>query len=548
MALRSETYISRFEYEAAKELLDILKAQSSLYEFGKQAWHLLEGPNVPFKDSWHFGALCEHLEACKTREIRNLLINMPPRTGKSSFISVFLSAWWWLTEPSTQFFYASFDMRLSRRDSLRTRRLIESEWYQRRFGHLFSLMGDQNTIEKFENNMLGSRACTSTRSSSVGHGGDIKIIDDPNVISIKPNQVETDANREAVIEWYSGMWVTRFKDPKTEVNILSQQRSHQRDLSGYVLALEDKTQRDWVHLMLPMEYESSRRCKTIILPSSKGKAWEDPREKEGEYLWPSFMAKAELDKLKRQLASSYRVAGQLQQRPAPSEGGLILKKWFPWWKKPKPPKMYAIVQSWDTALTDKKSSSYSACTTWGLFLDDKKMKNLILLGRWRQKVAYPDLRVHARKLYEDYRGGDIKPDGEHIPDLVLVESKATGSPLIADLRRAGIPAHGFDPTRFGDKISRVQLISHYIQDGRVWLPAMPPDFSFLRPASQDLLDMCALFPNAEANDLVDTMSQALIHLIYRSASLEHSKDEKDLDEPIGMNKNPYHPDEIDKLT
>jgi predicted phage terminase large subunit-like protein len=511
--------------EFADEFFPILDAQKSLYSFVKQTWHLLEGPNKPFIDGWHIEALCEHLQACKEGQIQNLLINLPPRCCKSTIISAMLPAWWWIEEPSKQFFYSSYDLKLAYRDSLRTRRLIETDWYIRRWGHVYQLCSDQKNIKKFENTKLGYRACTSSRSGSTGHGGDVRICDDPNLVSIKKNQFEADAKRDAVNEWYSGAWATRFNNPKKDVNIIAQQRTNEMDLSGYLMSLEDETNKQWVKFIIPMEFEESRRCKTIIFPGNK-KRWEDPREEEGELLWPDFIGQKELKKLKSNLGNEYRIAGQLQQRPAPAEGGIIKKSWFSWWKKAKPPKIYQVIQSWDTALEANEMSAYSACTTWGLFNDDNNITNIIILGLWRGRVEYPELRKMAKRLYEDYRDdgvNEIKKDGLHIPHIVLVENKASGHSLIQDFRRIGVSAMKFDPNRYGDKIQRVRMITPWIEAGRVWVPARPPDYGRLRSFSDNLVELCAVFPNSDSRDVVDTMTQVLLRLIY-SGEISHPDD------------------------
>lgn len=517
-----DSWISEFE--------PMLKARRSLYEFCKQAWPLLEGPNKPFIDGWHIQALCEHLEACRTGEIRNLLINLPPRCGKSSILSVLFPAWWWIEEPSKQFFYSSYDLRLAKRDSLRTRRIVETDWYLRRYGHIYELTKDQKNVMKFENNKLGFRACTSSRSGSTGHGGDVRVCDDANLVSIKKNQVETDAKRSAVNEWFSGAWVTRFNDPKKDINIVSQQRTHEHDLSGYIMSLEDKTNEDWIKLILPMELENSRRCKTISLPSTKGKVWQDPRKEEGELLWPEYIGKKEVDRLKRGLGNEYRVAGQLQQRPSPAEGHIIKKEWFKWWKNAKAPKFTQIIQSWDTALSDRdfEGNAYHACTTWGLFEDDNKITNVILLGLWRGRCGYPELRNRAKRLYADYRDDAVEPPpvkGLYQPDLVIVEEKASGYSLIQDFRVAGIAALKFNPNKYGDKISRVQRITHMIEAGLIWVPARAPDFTMLKSFADLFLEMCAVFPNSEARDVIDTFTQVLLRLSV-GGYIRHPKDEK----------------------
>lgn len=495
--------------EAAKELLSRIHAKESLHEFVKQSWPILEG-GVPFIDSWHIGAVCEHIEAVVRRDIRNLLINVPPRTSKSTIISICLPAWCWITWPETQFIYGSYGQALSIDHSVRNRRLIESQWYQLRWGNSFKIVGDQNTKSRFDNNKRGYRIATSCGSYVTGFGGNILVLDDPN----NAEEGESDAIRESTNTWYDTSWSTRLNDPKKDCKIVVQQRIHESDISGHII--QNDRYDTWTKLILPMEFESIRRAKTIILPSTKPEIWEDPRKREGQLLCPDRMDIKEVNELKSALGSEYRISGQLQQRPSPEAGGIIKKVWFKWWKKPSPPKLEHVIQSWDTALSAKDSNCYSACTTWGLFYDDFNIMNVILLSLMRAKLEYPDLRRLAIRMYNDYRDDDLsKPivaSGRNVPDVVLIEAKVSGISLIQDLQRAGIIATRFDPDKYGDKIQRVRQVSHLIENGRVWLPSQPPDYKKLRPFADLFIEHCAMFPNADSRDLVDTMTQVLLRL------------------------------------
>lgn len=507
----------------ADEYESLLKAQISFPEFVRQAWPYIHGPAKPYVDGWHLGALGEHLEGVSRFEIRKLIVNYPPRTGKSTVLAVCWPAWLWLQAPHTQFYFSSHSLLLTVRDSVYCRRLIESEWYQRRWGHIFRLLDDQNTKAKFENNRNGSRSSASINSKVMGHGGDILVMDDPNTVK----DVESEVQRQNVNDFLAGGWSTRVNNPKKSAMIISQQRTHQSDASGFTM--ENDRDGEWTRLILPMEFESKRRCRTIILPSTKGQVWEDPRKEEGELLWAAMMGPKEVKSLKNSLLTEYRIAGQLQQRPAPQEGGLLKKKYFRLWNHEKMPKFFQTIQSWDTALTedDRRKSAYSACTTWGVFRDDNQILNVIALGMYRARVDYPDLRKIAKRLYLDYRDTgvvEIKTDALHRPDIVLVESKSSGISLISDFRRMGIMAFGFNPDKYGDKNARVERISDMLEGGRVWVPSLGPDFIALKPFANDLVEICSVFPNSDARDVVDSMTQVLLRLKY-GGYLTHPEDE-----------------------
>jgi predicted phage terminase large subunit-like protein len=294
--------------------------------------------------------------------------------------------------------------------------------------------------------------------------------------------------------------------------IVVQQRTHEGDISGFII--NNDVENNWVKLILPMEFELSRKSKTVVLPSTNGKIWEDWRTKEGELLWPQRIGNKEIAEAKNTLGS-YGYAGQYQQRPSPSEGGIIKKSWFRWWKNATPPQISFVLQSWDTALTANEMSAYSACTTWGVFYDENNIENVILLSMWRGRVEYPELREITKRLYFDYRdtGKEREPKfkGRNV-DMCLIEAKASGDPLIQDLAAAGIRAIPFVPNKYGDKISRVRLITPLIEGGRIWLPAREPQYDALLPYADEFLESVSCFPNADSRDLVDTMAQAFLKL------------------------------------
>ena len=163
----------------------------------RQAWHVIE-PSTPFVPGWHIDAIIEHLEAVTRGQIRNLLINVPPRHMKSLLVSVFWPAWEWIQHPERRWLYSSYAASLSIRDSVKCRRLIESPWYQSRWGDRFALTSDQNTKTRFDNNRSGYRIATSVGGAVTGEGGDRIVCDDPHNV----DEVESDSVRKATIDWW----------------------------------------------------------------------------------------------------------------------------------------------------------------------------------------------------------------------------------------------------------------------------------------------------------------------------------------------------------
>src|SRR5438105_1968887 len=154
------------------------RAVRSLREFVRQAWPIVE-PSTPFVAGFHIDAIIEHLEAITRGQIRNLIINVPPRHMKSLLVCVFWPAWEWIRYPERRWLYSSYAASLSIRDSVNCRRLIESPWYQQRWRDRFALTSDQNTKGRFDNNRSGYRLSTSVDGAATGEGGDRLVCDDP---------------------------------------------------------------------------------------------------------------------------------------------------------------------------------------------------------------------------------------------------------------------------------------------------------------------------------------------------------------------------------
>ncbi len=305
-------------------MLDMIKrerdrraASASLYEFVKQSWHVVE-PGIEFIPSWHIEEICEHLEAVTAGEIRRLLINIPPRHSKSTIVSVMWPMWEWLTTPQHKYLCASYSSTLSIRDNLKARRLVQSPWYQERWGHLFNLAGDQNAKQRFENDKTGYRIATSVGGTATGEGGSRLILDDPH----SAQEAQSDVMRESAIEWFNMVWSTRLNDPKRDAMVTVMQRLHERDVSGLVL----NEIGGWEHICIPAEWDGKKR-KTVLGPY-------DPRTKVGELICPDRFGEKEIASLKQSLGA-YGTAGQLQQDPTPSEGGILKTKFFNLWPSEK---------------------------------------------------------------------------------------------------------------------------------------------------------------------------------------------------------------------
>ncbi len=276
-----------------KQLAEDIAAIDDFRFFVRLCWPLLESSRS-FVEGWHLDALALHLQAVSNGEIKRLLVNMPPRHSKRC---------------------GSYALNLATRDNLRHRRIVKHPAFQKRFGRLFNLTKDQDAKMKFETDKGGYRMAVSVGSSATGEGGDILILDDPHNIDEK----ESDAKREAAIDWFDNTWSTRLNDQQTCAMIVVGQRIHQQDVSGHILERNDG---EWVHLNLSAEYEPGTACRTF-LPTGK-ELWHDPRTEEGELLWESRFPRSVIEKAK-QTHGALGYSALYQQAPIPP-GGYIFNK------------------------------------------------------------------------------------------------------------------------------------------------------------------------------------------------------------------------------
>jgi len=449
-------------------------------------------PGRQYYDNWHIQAICEHLEAVVSHDIRRLIINIPPRHMKSLLCSVAFPTWAWIHKPHLQFLFASYNSALSIRDSIKCRRLITSQWYQDNWDDKFQLTSDQNQKQRYENDKNGHRIALSVNSGITGEGGDVIVIDDPH--SVK--EAESDTVRASTCEWFDTAVPSRINDPKTGAFVIIMQRVHSSDLTGHILDRTKEIREDtetepdeWTHICVPAEFEAKHPHKyfTSLITASHT---EDPRTKEGELLWFDRFDKRSLDNLKTSLGS-YASAGQLQQRPSPKGGGIIKKSWWREWDPDRPiPEFLYVLQSWDTAFEAGDDAAYSAMTSWGVFAYGGTY-HIMLKSRWRDRVEYPALLHTAREKYADEQ-----------PDAVLIEKKSSGHSLVQSMRLKGIPVLTYSPDR--DKVARAHAASVLIEGQTVWHPR--------RRWATEVIDHCAVFPAGDGADIVDTVTQALLKL------------------------------------
>lgn len=488
---------------------DKADAEFSLYQFTRQAWHILH-PTTPFVEGWAVGAVAEHLQAVTEGQISRLLINIPPGCTKSMLSNVFWPSWEWGPQgmPEMQYINASYDKRLAVRDMLHTRDLISSEWFQERWP--IEWKDDDRGKEKFSNMNRGFRYATSVGGGLTGWRAQRFIIDDPHSVQL----AESDTERSTAGYWFTETTPTRFTDPKKPVYVVIMQRLHASDISGVIingLALEQ----DWTVLTLPMEFEPEYRSWTCV-PSKYGQArmevvrkegdpvlryvpsddgemlyLQDPRTKPNELLWPERYDRPAVDDLKIQLTlegGDYAVACQLQQRPVPREGGMFKCDQISFVDAPLEG---AAVRGWDLAASKDKTSPY----TVGV--------KLILANDGRLCISHcVRLRGDADEVRDAIKAAAIQ-DGVDCPQDIPQDPGQAGK---AQCLQFAKDLHGYD-VRFspesGDKQQRAEPLSAQVNAGNVCMVR--------GPWNDTLLAELGLFPGSTFKDQVDALSRAYHH-------------------------------------
>lgn len=476
-------------------------------EFIEPAWSVVE-PATPFIGGYHVDAIAEHLQAIANGDLHNLIVNIPPRHSKSSLVCVLWPAWTWTQRPHLQWLFASYREALAIRDSVKTRRLITSSWYQERWGGLYRLTGDQNEKRRYENDKNGHRISIGV-GTGTGDGGDVLVLDD----AISADQAESDAYRESANDWIDATFSTRGNDPRTVARVIVMQRLHEADPTGHILDRMRDGGEPYDHLVLPAEYEPRVQvCMADLL--------HDPRTVEGEPLSPERFGPTELLRLKATMGGELMVAGQLQQRPAPAGGAVFKREWWADGQNRYDPTDQAYARtalfrylSVDTAFKDGRQNDYTAIVVGDLMPDYRLVIREIRLER----VQFYDLIdfIQTAAVTWNYDGKLEK---------ILVEEKGSGISAIQELQRAASPhwiaglIYPFMPG--GSKEYRARKMTTYPAEGLVLLPHDGPSVPWLLPfAGPDPHGNLFRFPNVTHDDDVD----AFVQLIdYLSATLSVS--------------------------
>ena len=445
----------------AKKSLAFDKAKDDFMVFTNYVW-----PN--FIHGEHHVKMARAFERVATGQCKRLIINMPPRHTKSEFASYLLPAWFLGKFPEKKVIQTSHTAELAVGFGRKVRNLVDSDVYKDIFPAV-GLQADSKAAGRWATNKGGDYFAIGVGGAVTGKGADILIIDDPHSEQEAALSETNPEIYDKTYEWYTSGPRQRLQPGGAIIIVMT--RWSKKDLTGQVIkAATQREGEEWEVIDFP-----------ALLPT-------------GRPLWPEFWSKIELEALKNELPHAKWMA-QYMQQPTSDVSAIVKREWWKIWEHDDPPQCEFLIQSWDTAFLKTQRSDYSACTTWGVFYhpDDRGIDqaNIILLNAVKKRMEFPELKQRAYEEWKDWQ-----------PDAMIVEAKAAGSPLIFELRAMGIPVQEFTPSKGNDKIARLNAVADLFASGHVWVPNTH--------WAEELVEEVASFPSGEHDDLVDSMTQALL--------------------------------------
>ena len=468
---RRKLKIQIIQRSKAKQLK---KVRTDFLSFVKHMW-------PDFIEGSHHSTIADKFNRLATGELKRLIINMPPRHTKSEFASFFLPAWMIGKNPKLKIIQATHTAELAVNFGRKTKHLIDSEDYQNIFKT--RLQEDSKAAGRWNTSDGGEYFAVGVQGAVTGRGADLLIIDDPH----SEQDVNSPNAFEKAYEWYTSGPRQRLQPGGIIVMVMT--RWSTKDLTQRLVNAQSEEKADqWEVVEFP-----------AILPN-------------GKPVWPEYWKIEDLESVKAS-AGIAKWNAQYMQDPTSEEGALIKREWWKDWEHDEMPNIEHVIQSYDTAYLKKETADYSAITTWGVFRpNEDSPRQLILLDSYKARLEFPELRRVAKEQYDYWH-----------PETVIIEAKASGLPLMYELRQMGIPAMNYTPSKGQDKIARVNAVSPMFESGQVWAPLK-------KQYAQEMVEECAAFPYGDHDDLVDSMTQALLR--YRQGGLlDHPEDYKDEIQP-----------------
>ena len=448
--------------------------------------------------------IAAHFEMLREGDIDRLMINMPPRTGKSLTTSELLPAWWEGHFPSDKILHTSYASTLVERFGRKIRNLLIDRDYQSIFPKTI-LSKDSRASAQWSTTLGGEYNAVGVGGGVAGKGGNLLIIDDP----VSEQDMFSKTTHQGVYEWYGSGFYSRRQPDRNRI-LLTMTRWRTDDLCGRLLAdAVTKPEADqWVTLKIPAILDQASA--DLLNECSSDPHITSPHfYRAGDSFSPRRWPLSELMRTKNNISRKGWASLYLQS-PTEEDGGILLRDWWkPWGKDNALPEIEYTLQSYDTAFDTGETNDFSARVTWGVFQrpSDAKMC-AILLERMKERLSFPDLLENALDAYKEYT-----------PDRVVVEKAASGLPLIQEMRKRGVPVSPIKPV--GSKIARANAATILLEQGVIYYPD--------RKWARDLIDSCAEFPNGPNDDDVDATVHGL-NFLRRMFLLETPEDAEDDDD------------------
>ena len=433
----------------------------------------------------HHRIIAKALDRVIAGECKRLMIAMPPRHGKSQMGSYLFPAYVMGRKPDAKLIVGSHTAELAQRFGRMIRNLVDDEKYKELFPKM-QLSADSKAAGRWNTAQGGEAFFIGQGGAMTGRGGNIVILDD----ILDEQDALSETAMENTWEWYTSGPRQRLQPGGSIIVINTRWKTD--DLSGRLLKQQGYLKSDqWEVLEFP-----------AILPS-------------GRPLWPEYWELDELEKVKVSIGLK-KWNAQWQQQPTNDEGAILKRNWWRKWKNDDPPYCEYILQTMDTAYSKKETADFSVIATWGVFTPDADSgPNLMLLNVRKGRWDFPELKRVARDEYLYWK-----------PDNVLIEAKATGTPLQQELRRIGVPVTMFSPggRRTGqDKLARANAVAPLLESGMVWFPEG-------KEWAEDLVEECAAFPNGNNDDQVDVTTMALAR--FRQGNFVALDSDDDTETPV----------------
>jgi len=463
-----------------KRLLAREQAQEKFMAYAK---HVYDG----FIEGTHHRIIAEKLERIASGELKRLIVNMPPRHSKSEFASYLMPSWFLGRNPKLKIIQATMNTELAVRFGRKVRDLIADPIYREIFPNT-DLKQDSQAAGRWETSAGGEYFAAGVGAAMTGRGADLLIIDDPH----SEQDALSSTAYDNAWEWYTSGPRQRLQ-PGGSI-IIVQTRWSKKDITGRLLQAQQKDLMadQWEVVEFP-----------AILPS-------------GEPLWPEFWKKDELLKVKASLSVG-KWNAQWQQNPTSEETAMVKREWWQEWQEDDVPELDYVIQSYDTAYSKKETADYSAITTWGVFQPHRNGdQHLILLDAKKGRWNFPELKSIAQEEYDYWE-----------PELMLIEAKASGTPLADELRLLNLPVATFAPGRKRggggmDKTTRMHMVSPIFESGKVWYPSG-------EKFADEVIEEVASFPNGDHDDFCDSMTMALMR--FRQGGFINLRGEEFEDDP-----------------